>query len=548
MIRKIIFISFLLIRIGLGQVNSDSNLVAEVGKYKITETDFIIRYSDFLLSTGINDNMAVRQSTLNNMIYETLLENYDDNKKIFNDPEFKNELEWAKKQTILSFLKDREIYAKISVTEDELREAFLRVNQKVSARHLFARTEDEAYKLYNLVKNGVSFEVLAEKVFTDSVLKHNGGYLGYFTWGDMDPDFEDAAYSMNPGDISIPVKTKYGYSIIYVEDKITVPILTESEFVKKKKTLERLLKISKKKPAEKNYLSMKFNLKDVKFTDKVMEDLYKNLAAGLVDPESPKLSGLKNIAVTYKNKKYTKQDILKKIKQLPEAHKYKINSLPNLNQAVAGFILQEILLDEASRKGYDKNPEVLDNYTRLAKQIFLQRKQEEITDNAVIDDSVTRKYYNENKDLLKSPDEVNVQEIIVENVELADSIKKKIDNGEDFGNLAKKYSIREYSKNNNGVLGFSEVDKFGLFKDRVWNSEKNNVIGPLLYEGRYAILKVLDKEPGKVYKYEDIKEDIADMIKLQQQYTLTQKHVDEISKNVTIKRNINLLSKIKLME
>ncbi|MGE5436954.1 MAG: SurA N-terminal domain-containing protein, partial [Syntrophothermus sp.] len=138
MIRKIIFISFLLIRIGLGQVNSDSNLVAEVGKYKITETDFIIRYSDFLLSTGINDNMAVRQSTLNNMIYETLLENYDDNKKIFNDPEFKNELEWAKKQTILSFLKDREIYAKISVTEDELREAFLRVNQKVSARHLFA--------------------------------------------------------------------------------------------------------------------------------------------------------------------------------------------------------------------------------------------------------------------------------------------------------------------------------------------------------------------------------------------------------------------------
>ena len=135
-----------------------------------------------------------------------------------------------------------------------MREAFSRVNEQIAARHLFAKTEEEANNLYELAKIGVDFNTLAKQVFTDSVLQNNGGYLGYFTWGDMDPAFEDAAYSLKVGEISPPIKTAYGYSIIKVEDKTVNPLLTESEFQRKKSHLQDVIKMRKKEPSEQEYI------------------------------------------------------------------------------------------------------------------------------------------------------------------------------------------------------------------------------------------------------------------------------------------------------
>src|SRR5690606_30099620 len=162
---------------------------------------------------------------------------YDDNTKIFNTAAYQNELEWNKKQAVISFLKDREVYAKINVNDQETREAFMKVNERIAARHLFAETEEEADNLYTRLLSGSTFDELASEVFTDEILKNNGGYLGYFTWGDMDPAFEEAAYQLKVGEISKPVKTKYGYSIIKVEDRVKHPLLTEYEYQQKKRHL-----------------------------------------------------------------------------------------------------------------------------------------------------------------------------------------------------------------------------------------------------------------------------------------------------------------------
>ena len=221
-------------------------IIATVGTHQILINQFAERYSRYLSYSGVKDNIAVRQSILNNMVNEILLRYYDNNEDILNNPEYKKESDWTVNQTLLAFLKDREIYADISVSEEELRDAFIRVNKKIAARHLYAETEEEADNLYELLKIGVDFNYLAGQTFTDSVLKNNGGYLGYFSWGDMDPAFEDAAYSLKIGEISQPVKTEYGFSIIKIEDILSNPLLTENQFLNKKQQLIRLIKIWKK--------------------------------------------------------------------------------------------------------------------------------------------------------------------------------------------------------------------------------------------------------------------------------------------------------------
>src|SRR3989304_5520701 len=185
----------------------NNQVLATVGEYKIGFQKFLDRYEDYLIFSGVQDNQQLRFSVLNNMINEIILHNYDDNSKIENNPEYKKEISWAKKETILSYLKDQEVYSKITVTDEELREAFKRANLKLEVRHLYAPTQQAADNLYDLVKMGVSFDELAKQVFTDSALQNNGGYLGYISWGDTDPNFENKAYSMKAGEISEPVKT-----------------------------------------------------------------------------------------------------------------------------------------------------------------------------------------------------------------------------------------------------------------------------------------------------------------------------------------------------
>ena len=95
---------------------------------------------------------------------------------------------------ILGYLKDQQVYAKIKVTDTEVRGAYKRSKDKIAVRHLYAPTLARARDLYRKIKNGASWDSLAAEVFTDSTLKNNGGYLGCFSGGDMDPAFEDEAF------------------------------------------------------------------------------------------------------------------------------------------------------------------------------------------------------------------------------------------------------------------------------------------------------------------------------------------------------------------
>ena len=102
---------------------------------------------------------------------------------------------------------------------------------------MFAETRRDADSLYNLLQNGATFESLAPSVFRDPELASSGGDLGYFSLDEMDIAFEEQAYSMQPGQISAPVKTSRGYSIIKLTEVAAAPMLTETEFARRRSSL-----------------------------------------------------------------------------------------------------------------------------------------------------------------------------------------------------------------------------------------------------------------------------------------------------------------------
>lgn len=97
--------------------------------------------------------------------------------------------------------------------------------REVQALHILVPTEDEAIKIRNEIvagqtKNEVFYNFMsAAKKYSKCPSGASGGILGYFGRGDMVKPFEEAAFNLPNGQVSEPVKTQFGYHLIYVVSK-----------------------------------------------------------------------------------------------------------------------------------------------------------------------------------------------------------------------------------------------------------------------------------------------------------------------------------------
>ncbi len=129
----------------------------------------------------------------------------------------------------------KDFEGEVQVTEDEIKSYYdynadtYRQPKQVKARHiLFKVNEDDSEDVKERVKKraqevlekarkGEDFAALAKK-YSEGPSKSQGGDLGYFKAGQMEPPFEKAAFALKKGEISDLVKTRFGYHIILVED------------------------------------------------------------------------------------------------------------------------------------------------------------------------------------------------------------------------------------------------------------------------------------------------------------------------------------------
>jgi peptidyl-prolyl cis-trans isomerase C len=100
--------------------------------------------------------------------------------------------------------------------------------EEIHARHILVPTEDEAKAIEAELKKGADFATLAKEKSKDPGAA-DGGDLGYFTKDQMVPEFSDAAFKLDKGQVSDPVKTQFGWHVIKVEDKRTKPTPTFDE-------------------------------------------------------------------------------------------------------------------------------------------------------------------------------------------------------------------------------------------------------------------------------------------------------------------------------
>lgn len=124
-----------------------------------------------------------------------------------------------------------------------------RVPDRVKVAHILFKTTGDtpqqaaqeqatAQKVLDQVKSGANFAEMAKKYSQDTGSAANGGELGWIQRGQTVKAFEDAAFSMKPGQISNLIKTQYGYHIIKVEDRQVAHV---QSFAEEKNAIQQTL-------------------------------------------------------------------------------------------------------------------------------------------------------------------------------------------------------------------------------------------------------------------------------------------------------------------
>ena len=85
---------------------------------------------------------------------------------------------------------------------------------KIKCAHILVKKQSEALEILEKIKNGEKFGSLAKELSIDSGSAKRDGSLGYFGRGVMVKPFEEAAFKLQKGEISAPIKTEFGYHII----------------------------------------------------------------------------------------------------------------------------------------------------------------------------------------------------------------------------------------------------------------------------------------------------------------------------------------------
>ena len=189
------------------------------------------------------ENITVTDEEIANEMssYMQMIENVDEYNKFMEengiDEEFlKNHF----RQTLIFDKYRNKIMSETEITENDLRDYYNThideyKKEEIKASHILittlndmgeplseeetAKKESEAQDILARIKQGEDFEALAKEYSDDKASAVNGGDLGYFAKGVMVPEFEEAAFKLEKGQVSDVVKSSFGYHIIKVDDK-----------------------------------------------------------------------------------------------------------------------------------------------------------------------------------------------------------------------------------------------------------------------------------------------------------------------------------------
>jgi peptidyl-prolyl cis-trans isomerase C len=203
-------------------LRAEDAVLAKVNGSEIRQSDLALAEEELGPSLAQMDPATKKENVLAFLIDMKIVAKAAEDKKVENSEDFKKRLSFRRNRLLMDSLLASE--GKAATTDEAMKKVYedaskqITGEQEVHARHILVETEDEAKAVEDELKKGADFAELAKKKSKDPGAS-DGGDLGFFTKDQMVPEFSTVAFSLEPGKISDPVKSQFGWHVIKVEEK-----------------------------------------------------------------------------------------------------------------------------------------------------------------------------------------------------------------------------------------------------------------------------------------------------------------------------------------
>ena len=203
-------------------LRAEDAVLAKVNGSEIRQSDLALAEEELGPSLAQMDPATKKENVLAFLIDMKIVAKAAEDKKVENSEDFKKRLSFSRNRLLMDSLLASE--GKAATTDEAMKKVYedaskqITGEQEVHARHILVETEDEAKAVEDELKKGADFAELAKKKSKDPGAS-DGGDLGFFTKDQMVPEFSAVAFALEPGKISDPVKSQFGWHVIKVEEK-----------------------------------------------------------------------------------------------------------------------------------------------------------------------------------------------------------------------------------------------------------------------------------------------------------------------------------------
>ncbi|MEO1022645.1 MAG: peptidylprolyl isomerase [Bacteroidota bacterium] len=505
-------------------------VLAEIDQYVITEAQVKDAFEEYYFKSGrvLKPDMSTKKEILKSELGVCALSLYArDNGVSDTEEAFAQKAMLEKSAYTEAYLK-KELIDPIVITDKDLRHLFERVNTNIRASHLYAPTLDSARSLYERLENGEDFDELASEIFNHPYLANSGGDLGFFEVDEMDIAFEDEAYRLPLNTYSKPVQTSQGYSIIKVTVRNRRPILTEFEFSSAKNKLQWMAKKQEKERVLRGH--MDDFIEEVELDKSRVADLWELFKARDMERSAQSIgANSDDVLAVARDEEFTTRDIYTELLLNYDEVLGRIRTQHDFSESLKATAYRMHLLRNAELAGIttqdEINDQVSERYTR-----YLAKEAITLLENQIsVSEYELRKEFNRAPDLYASPLQMRLRRIAVSSTEVGEQVLAKLNNGENFTDLVKEYTVRNDDRYVDGDLGFLSIKDLGFNGVELSKLMPGDRSGVMTYQSNeYHIYECLDRIEPQYQGFEYVKDQVAQKVRQNKLRDLRKRTVDEM--------------------
>jgi len=359
---------------------------------------------------------------------------------------------------------------------------------------------------------------------------------------------------MKVGEISKPIKTVTGYSIIKVEDIKQNPFVIESEYLKARDRIKAFVSKRAYEEAAKRFTADQKRELAITFDKSMMNTLFESLQS-YSNKNSFERSSVffkqnknKNV-VKSKLENWNLTQLVSELELTDEMQRKWIHSETDLEDFISGLIIRKNTIRKALQTHLDESPMFKGNVEFNFNTFLIQQVEKELKARISVSKDSVKTYYEENLNRFTTEAEIRLSSILLDNQSLADSVSQLLNKGISFEEIVRQFSIQTNTAINKGDMGFFRKKELGTLADKVFEMKVGQWTGPINDEGKYLFLKCTELKPSNLRSIVEVSEEIKKTLtslrwfKVREQYTESLKKENGVQLFPGKLNSLNLLTK-----